>query len=390
LVGTINANATLTTTQTIGQIQTLLASTALPYDIIVLQTPSVYTAGVHAQFLARNGIPGTTIYDSASSGALLQGGVDSLNGGEDFDAFYFYAYVVRFNTALADATSGGVGRTKIAEGGTILPQDRVFCRYNYFSNVGYSNNGIGLNRFTPGFEKSFFDRLVSFELRAPFATNTTTSSTLDGSVFTNGDNTRFGNLSLYGKMLLVQRENIALSGGLGVTLPTASDIRVSYADGTPLLNVTNQSVRLQPFLGALYTPTERWFAQGFAQFDVAANGNNVAINSSGTGLTHAGTLTDSSNLFLDAGIGYWAYRSNRARGLTGIVPTVEVHQNTATQRGDVVNTGPFQVGNFSGTTRLTNLVAGSTFEFGAQSQLTVAYGAPIGGGVDRHMMALSR
>lgn len=383
LVGAINDDATLTTAQSISQIQSFLASTALPYDIIALAAPpGSYAAGVNSQFLLRNGIPGTTVYNSANSGALLQGGLDTLDGGKNLDAFYFYDYVVRFNARLADASSGGVGRSKIAEGGTILPQDRVFFRYSYFDNVRYAN-GVGLNRYTPGFEKSFFDHLVSLELRAPFATNTTTSSTLDGDSFSNGSDTRFGNLTLYAKALLIQREHLAVSGGLGVLLPTASDVNVNYANGTSLLKVENNSVRLQPFLGGLYTPSERWYAQGFVQYDVAANGNRVLINSAGNGLAKAGTLTDSSNLYFDGGLGYWAYRSQATHGLTGVIPTVEIHQNLALQAGDVVSGGPFQVGNFGGTSSLTNLVVGSTFEFAQRSQLTVGYTTPVGGGSDR-------
>lgn len=382
LVGTINDNAVLTSTQNIGQIQTLLASTALPYDIIAIAAPpGSYSAGVNAQFQIRNGIPGISVYNSAKSGALLQAGADTLNG-EDLDAFYFFDYVVRFNTALSDASSGGVGRMKITEGGTILPQDRVFFRYSYFDNVRYAN-GVGLNRYTPGFEKTYFDRLVSLELRAPFATNTTTSSTLTGDSFGSGSDTRFGNLTLYAKALLIEREQLAMSGGLGILLPTASDINVAYANGASLLKVANDSVHLQPFLGGLYTPSERWYAQGFVQYDIAANGNRVLINSSGTGLSNAGKLTDSSHLYIDGGIGYWAYRNHATRGLSGVIPTVEIHQNIALQAGDAVNAGPFQVGNFGGTSSLTNMVVGSTFEFAQRSQLTVAYTTPIGGGSDR-------
>jgi hypothetical protein len=41
LAGTVSDNAVLTTTQTVGQIQTQLASTSLPFDIIVLQPPMI-------------------------------------------------------------------------------------------------------------------------------------------------------------------------------------------------------------------------------------------------------------------------------------------------------------------------------------------------------------
>lgn len=384
LVGTINSNATLTTSQTIAQIQSQLAATGQAFDIVAIQPPpGAYNSAVHAVFLTRNTLPGTTTLNGGASGALLQGGVDTLTGGEDFDAYYFYDYLVRFNTALADASSGGVGRMKIAEGGTILPQDRFFFRYSYLDNVRYSNGGQHLNRYVPGFEKSFRDGLFSVEIRAPFATNTLSSSTLNGNTFSSGSDTRFGNLTVYLKSLLVDTGKFALSGGLGVVTPTASDTRVSYANGTPLLSIQNDSVRLQPFLGGLYTPNDRFFVQSFLQWDGAANGNRVAINSTGTGLTSAGRITDPSNLFLDVGAGYWLYRSNEKRGLTGIIPMVELHQNSALQPSDTVTAGPFQVGNFTGTSSLTNIVAGTTLEFGKRSNLTASYVGPIGGGSAR-------
>ncbi|MDZ4851879.1 MAG: hypothetical protein SGI77_21530 [Pirellulaceae bacterium] len=382
--GTINDSATLTTSQTIGQIQSLLSSTALPYDIIGIQPPpGSYTAGVNATFATRNAIPGTTAYSAAASGAFLQGGADSLTGGEDLDAFYFYNYVVRFNTALADASSGGIGRLKIAEGGSVLPTNRVFFRYSNIHNVAFTNSGRSLNRFVPGFERTLYNGLMSIELRAPFATDATTTSTLDSNSFSNGNDTRFGNLTLYLKALLYQSERLAITGGTGLALPTASDIRVNYANGASLLNIQNESTHIQPFLGMLYTPNSRFYAQGFLQYDVTASGNSVAINSTGSGLQRAGVLTDPNHLFIDAGAGYWLYRSNACSGLTGIIPTVEVHQTSSTQDGDIVSAGPFQVGNFSGSTSITSLVAGTTFEFGRRSQLTAGYATPIGGGADQ-------
>ncbi|MCU0719362.1 MAG: hypothetical protein MUC83_06645 [Pirellula sp.] len=141
LVGIINDNAVLTSVQTIAQIQNTLASTGVAFDIILIAPPpGSYDAAVNSIFQARNGSQGSTIFDASASGAILQGGADTLSGGEDADAFYFYDYVVRFNTALADATSGGVGRMKIAEGGTVLPQDRNFFRYNYLTGVRYRNS----------------------------------------------------------------------------------------------------------------------------------------------------------------------------------------------------------------------------------------------------------
>lgn len=384
LRGVVGDNATLTSIDTVGQIQAQLVGTPLAYDIVRIQAPPAsYNAAVANALSFGQPLPGTVVYNSNASGAMLQGGVDTLNGGEDFDAFYFYDYVIRFNTALTDATSGGVGRTKIADGGTILPQNRFFFRYNNIQNVGYTNTGANLNRFTPGFERSFLKGLGSLELRAPFATDASTAYTLDNGSVTNGTDTRFGNLTLYAKALLHQSEQFAVSGGLGVALPTAKDITVNFANGTSLLQVRNESVHLQPFLGALFTPNNRFFAQGFVQYDATASGNTVAINSTGSGLQNVGTLTDSNNIFVDGGIGYWLYQNNTGSGLTGVIPTLEVHQTNSVQNGDFVTAGPFQVGNFNGSTNMTSVVAGSTLEFGGRSQLSAGYAAPLGGGADR-------
>ncbi|MCY2977540.1 MAG: hypothetical protein NTU79_02595 [Planctomycetota bacterium] len=212
LVGIVNSNATLTTSQTIAQIQSHLASTGQAFDIIAIQPPpGAYNSSVNAVFLTRNSLPATTTLNASASGSFLQGGVDTLTGGEDFDTYYFYDYVVRFNTALADASSGGVGRMKIAEGGTILPQDRFFFRYSYLDNVRYSNGGQHLNRYVPGFEKSFGDGMFSVEVRAPFAANTVTSSTLNGDTINSGSDTRFGNLTVYLKSLLLDTEKPSLA-----------------------------------------------------------------------------------------------------------------------------------------------------------------------------------
>ena len=103
----------------------------------------------------------------------------------------------------------------------------------------------------------------------------------------------------------------------------------------------------------------------------------------GDGLNSACRLTDSNNLFFDVGIGYWLYDSTEASGLTGIIPTVEFHQNLSLQEGDKVELGPFRVGDLSGTHSLTSLVAGTTFEFNQRSNLSIAYVTAIGGGIDR-------
>ncbi|MCS7469337.1 hypothetical protein NZK35_22020 [Stieleria sp. ICT_E10.1] len=378
LAGTIAGNATLTTVDTISQIQAQLASTAQAYDIILLQPPpGTYDTGVQAAFQSRNALTGTTVFNANASGAMLQGGTDSMNGGEDFDAYYFYDYLIRFDTALPSVANGGVGSMKIAEGGSVLPQDRVFFNYSFFDDVVASNASSSLNRFTPGFEKTFLDGQVSAELRIPFATDAVSDFNATGTAVSNGSSAELGNIMLYVKALLYGTETYALTGGVGFGFSTADDIAVDLADGTPLLRVENDAVQIQPFLGWLYMPSEKWFAQGFTQFSFSTDENDVWTNF-GQGLQAAGSFDDPDYYFFDVALGCWAYRNDDAACLTGIIPTVEVHHsNSLDNDASIVTAGNIQVGNWGGTTSLTSAVVGTTFEFKQQAQLTAGYAVPL-------------
>ena len=334
-----------------------------------------------ATFQARNAITATTTYDSAGSGAMLQGGVDALTGGEDFDAFYFYAYNLAVNVPSPSAGLGPAGRTKVADGNSPLPQDRAYFHYGLFNGVPITPGGLTMNRFTPGLEKMFWGGTASVEMRFPFA------ASLDSNILVpdgmGGQDVEFGNIAIYLKVLIYGDERLALSGGLGVTSPTAEDLKIRLADGTPLLSVQNDSPHLQPFLAGLYAPNDRWFAQGFLQLDVDPRGNSLLFNTGG-GLTPVGRLNDATYLMADAGIGYWLHRSSTGY-LTGIAPSVELHYNTSLQEADSVAVGGLRVGNFGDRVEALNLTAGATFRFGPAASLAVGYVAPLGGGADQQL-----
>lgn len=385
-VGVINSNGTLTTALTVSQIQSLLASTPEAFDIIpVAAPPGSYRTAVDQTFQNRNpSVSGATQFDASGSGAFLQGGTDTLAGGEDLDAFYFYNYVVAIDTQLAGAGTGGLGRAKIAEGASPLPRDRAFFDYGYFS-VLPSNAGRSLNRFTPGIEKTFLQGMVSLEARFPFASQVYGDLASNGNGITNSGDTVFGNISLYGKVLLYQHSSFALSAGLGVILPTAGDTSFSVANGVPLAHIDNDAVYLQPFLGFVWLPSHRSFVQGFLQTDLAASGNDVMLNSTGNGLTHVGKLTDANHLFADLGVGYWLYRNDcgRVKGLTGFAPIFEMHYTGAVSSGDIVSAGPFQIGSLTGDLNMLNYVAGCSTTFGSSMSLSVGYTGPLSGGNNR-------
>ena len=281
------------------------------------------------------------------------------------------------------AVGGAVGRVKIAENTSPMPRDRVFFNYSNFQNVPLTQGGTNVNRFTPGFEKTFNEGTASFELRLPFAT--TLSSNVSATGISDGDHLEFGDISMTYKTLVYRDDELAFSGGMQVALPTADPVNVNLADGTTIVKIKNQSVRLMPFVGALYTPNDRFFSQAFLQFDVAATGNDVLANFDLTKLRRIGTVQDSTYAYLDLSAGYWTYLADDQEAtLSGIAPMIELHYNQSLQEGDVLRaSNNFQLGTFGSNLSVVNAVIGTTFQFGPSSALTMGYAVPIGSGNDQ-------
>ncbi len=281
------------------------------------------------------------------------------------------------------STGGIVGVGKMAENTSPMPRDRVFFNYSYFNNVPFTANGINLNRFTPGFEKTFGEGTSSVEVRLPFATTLDSNISADG--LSDGEQLEFGNVSIVLKSLLYRDDEFAISGGLQTALPSADPINVNLADGTTVFQVKNQSVHLMPFVGALFTPNDRLFSQAYMQFDFVANGNDVMANLDLTKLRQVGTVQDNTFLYLDWSAGYWTYLAeDESAFLTGVAPMVELHFNQSLQGRDVIRgPGNFQLGTPGRNYSVLNAVIGTTFQFGSQSALTIGYAAPIGSGVDQ-------
>ncbi len=397
-LATFNADATLTTAGTIGQIQSLLASTpGVGYDIIPVQRPpGIYQGAANAVFQSMQS-GGVTAYDPAASGALLQGGADTLNG-SDLDAFYFYSYVMRVNVPTPSAGTAGVGRSRIAENGTTRPQDRVFFNYGFFDRTRLVSGGTGLNRFTPGFEKTFAGGMASFELRIPMAATVANTVFADGSTST--DDVRLGDLAVYLKGLLYESDGMGLSGGLGVICPTADSFGVNFANGGRLVQIDNNSWHLQPFLGGYFAPNQNFFTQGFAQLDFDANGNQVSLNSTGAGLQNAGRLNDASFLFLDWSVGYWLMRGANAPVLPissfhpdgqisqkydqiSLAPTMELHYVRSLQNADTISAGPLQVGNYADNVETLTMLLGAQLAIGANTNVGLGYATSLAGGRDK-------
>lgn len=290
------------------------------------------------------------------------------------------AIVISIPTPGGAGGGGVVGLVKISEDNNPMPRDRVIFNYDYFSNVPYTATGIPVNRYQFGVEKTFIDGRTSLEVRVPFASTINS----DGSLASTGTNTEFGNVRLAGKVLLLRRETVNVSTGLGVYLPTADDVSLRGADGREAIRVRNSSVQLAPFGAVLWTPGERFFSQAWVGATFDTGGNQVTVNPMLFGGTaNVGNLRAATLLTADLQLGYWMYLSDTGY-LRGLAPFVELHYNGAVSNGSVLNAGSgFFIGDTGGNFDELNMTAGVTARLGEQANLAVGFAAPLRNGNDR-------
>lgn len=281
-------------------------------------------------------------------------------------------------STLAVPIAGGDRRFKVSDDNNPIPTDRIFFDYNRFSNSMLGSDGVlhDLNRFTFGLEKTFLEGLVSLELRVPFVAGLNSVQSFEPNAGVMAS--EFGNVPLAFKCLALQTERNAVGIGVAAIFPTAQDAHVRDAFGQDLLVVRNESVHLQPFIGWLWTPNDKWFFMAFGQIDFDTSGNDV-LTRSGPGLVKAGVYQDQNLGYTDLKIGRWVYRNPAARRLTGIAPTVELHYTTTLQDTDSVAgvTNPYN------RVDVLDLTGGLHIEFCQRTTLTVAATLPLRQGSNR-------
>jgi hypothetical protein len=278
------------------------------------------------------------------------------------------------NVSIPSPGAGAnVGRGKIAENNSPMPRDRVYFRYSYFDNIALAP-GQHVHRFTPGAEKTFFDGDASVEVRFPFAATVDPSYVAEEGLVNRS--TEFGNFQVIAKFLVYSEGAWHVSTGMGVALPTAHDINVRFADNTPVIKIENEVVHLMPYVGALYTPDDQLFVQGFLQLDYGAGTHPVFANPDLSGLQEVGKLHDVTFMTFDIGAGYWLYRDPQGEFLTALAPLIELHYNFALEKADVITSGPFKIGNAS-RFDIVNLTVGTHIELGNDTTFTLSFIAPL-------------
>jgi hypothetical protein len=295
---------------------------------------------------------------------------------------------------MPNAAESVLGRQTIGDDSSPMPRDRVFFDYDYFYDVPLSPSGDTVDRFVAGFEKTLFDGQVSAEVRLPFGTTldndvvVKTGKTVHGITgwnYRTGDETLLGNVAVGAKALLLRiPDTLAISTGLLVTVPTANDLSVTgllaplHATSATLL-IKNEAVHLAPYLGALWTPTDRLFLQGFFQVDFDANGQDVVLEN-GASPSDLGKYRDQAFAFFDAGVGYWIARED---GVSWAA-LFEVHYAASLQRPETVNVIPGEVnlGGVDGSINLVDLVLGTSLQVQDNKTLSAGYVFAVGAGQD--------
>jgi hypothetical protein len=288
----------------------------------------------------------------------------------DYSIYETYKFT---STTQVAAGGGVVGRQKMSEDTSPLPRDRIIFDFDYFGNANLGSGGIDIQRIVVGFEKTFFDGRASIEVRIPFA------STLDSSseIGVQSRNTELGDIRITPRALVYKSDSLNIGAGVGFYLPTASDTRLRDEFGTELLRFSEDSFTVSPYIGVLYTPNDRFFAQGWVSCDIDTNGDAVSANMDGTGLTGIGRFRNGTQMNWDAQIGYWLISPSENSGrLRGLAPFLELHYGSQISNSSTLQAGDYQIATTNNGDEL-NLTAGISAQIGERLNIQIGGVVPL-------------
>ena len=308
---------------------------------------------------------------------------DTLPPGGQISASKGLAFV-----ALADLPlAGGSRRLKVAENNKALPMDRVIFNYNHFHNsrsVFYDAFGppvetddtLSIDRYVVGLEKTFLNENVSLDVRLPLVDDFSFSAPSPAFSIAGGE---VGNLHATLKGLLYADDRWAFSAGLGVDVPTGSDVR--GAAEIEAIAVDNDAVHVSPFAAFLGAPDDTWFTHGFLEVDCPLNGHGITVRDV------TGTLNEQTLLNVDLAVGAWLVRCPQAPLLTGIAAVAELHYTTTLNDADLVTMMPtaidYAFSNFANRMDLVNVTLGIHTELARHTTLRIGGVLPLNDGDNR-------
>jgi len=295
-----------------------------------------------------------------------------------------YNYVMEYQIPSAPSVIYGLGRQKITENMTPVPTDRLIFDYSFFHNVPLPYGKMPVNRFTPGFEKTFLDKRFSFEMRMPFA------ATIDSTLYTDNTNRinvlRIGDPTLILKHLAFSGERTAVTLGLAMSVPLADDTNmIDAATGRTVIRMKNESVHLMPYIGLFHMPNERIFWQSYFQIDAATVGDPVYIAdiSDASGMLYAGRARERTFTYTSLSLGYWLFRKyDRRENLTrGMNVMGELHWTQSIDNATGVRHQQedfiFDIGSNRNNYTVVNMTLGTRYLFNEKTNIGVGYSVPL-------------
>ena len=370
------------TPHTHGMVPTDLPESS-PGDVPATPLPNIPSSEIGSENLSQwdvnqfnNAIPSTVA--SAPSASLVASNTNSFSDTPDLvgDSFlpsltYSFGSILNGNVAIG----GGDRRIKTVDNVSPVPGDRVFMTYNHFHNAATSgvnaanSDPVSIDRYMLGFEKTFFNKLASFEFRMPFSGGLDSTQTGIG----DGEACEFGNIGLALKANLISGEDFMLSAGALLTLPTADDFVLPAA----VLTVENTSVQLAPFIAFLHTYGDDWFTQGMAQVSFDLGGYEGVANG------ESFVVQEQALMFLSGSLGRWIYRrENRGILNYGLATMAELHYTGTLDDADNFTTLNGVAFSQTGGINILNATGALHFQAG-KTTLRVGASAPLRDGTDK-------
>lgn len=321
---------------------------------------------------------GTAVYTNNTTDTTPQAGV--YQNGEQWYIAYSY-------TQSLGQGGGGEGgrpvpgpgtaarRVKISENFSPEVRDRCFASYSFFNDAF---GGLGdISRYILGVERILVDELISIEARLPLAGTYASRQALDQAASRDFE---FGNAAFIGKGVLLRTDRFIWSGGLGVTIPTADDTRISQG-GQDVLAVKNETVHLLPFTAFLWRHGRDTAFQAYLQADVAVNGDPIFGNLAGGPLPQIGVFNDSTLLNVDVAMSHVLHRNNRG-SLRQLIASGELHYTGTLQESDFVQSGSLTYTNLKRNFNVVNATGGLHFVLCNDLVVTPAMSIPLRSGLD--------
>lgn len=321
-----------------------------------------FCLGLH--LLGQASVHGANPYDSSSLPNMV-GDFSPLPQGLMAPAGFDFDAVV--------GISGGASRTLASRNNNILPLTRAYFDYSFSDSARFDAAADArtgdIHQAIFGFERAFFDDLLSVEIRLPIVNgyDETQNAVVDRPA---REGTSIGNMYLGTKALLYQDDQNVLTAGVGFTLPTG--ISTEYLSGnTPVASIDNGTGFIQPFVAYAHTCGPA-FLQTWAQLDFAIGGNDLFL-----GNTFRGAYQEQNLLHLDVQSGYWLYQDSREDSfVTRFALLFELHYTSTLNDTDRINIVQDYENPFN-RMDILNATVGSQINLGRQATCRLGVALPL-------------